>query len=150
MIDIINESGEQIDTKSLVHLAEFTLTQMRIHAQAELSIMLVDEDAMTGYHVRFMDEPGPTDVLSFPMDELRPSAPGTTPKPGVLGDVVICPTFAAKQAVANGRTPQAEIHYILVHGLLHLMGYDHAEEDERRVMFALNDQLIREWGQLQR
>ncbi|MDR0435236.1 MAG: rRNA maturation RNase YbeY [Propionibacteriaceae bacterium] len=145
MIDINNESGESVDEQALVRLADFTLRQMRIHPQVEVSILLVDEAAMTGYHERFMGEPGPTDVLSFPMDELHPGPAGGLSPEGILGDVVICPAFAAKQAATNGRSVAGEIQYILVHGLLHLMGYDHAVPEDKRVMFGLNDRLIRDW-----
>ncbi|MDR1356033.1 MAG: rRNA maturation RNase YbeY [Propionibacteriaceae bacterium] len=146
MIDINNESGEQVDEQALVQLADFTLQQMRIHPQAEVSILLVDETAMTGYHERFMGEPGATDVLSFPMDELRPGSADGVSAEGILGDVVICPGYAAGQATLNGRSVDGEVQYLLVHGLLHLMGYDHGEPDEKRVMFGLNDRLIRDWS----
>jgi probable rRNA maturation factor len=145
MIDVNNESGEELDEQALVQLADFVLRQMRIHPQVEVSILLVDEATMAGYHERFMGEPGPTDVLSFPMDELRPGAANGLSAEGILGDVVICPAYAAEQALTHGRSSEGEIQYILVHGLLHLMGYDHAEPEEKRVMFGLNDRLIRDW-----
>lgn len=145
MIDLNNESGVEVDEKRLVQLALFALDQLRIHPQAELSILLVDEATMTDYHVRFMDLPGPTDVLSFPMDELRPPSDDEEPPLGLLGDIVLCPSVTAAQAAENGRTPQAEADYLLVHGLLHLLGFDHAEPEERKVMFGLNDQLIAAW-----
>lgn len=145
MIDLNNESGVEVDELRLVQLAGFALDQLRIHPQAELSILLVDESTMTDYHVRFMDLPGPTDVLSFPMDELRPPAADEEPPLGLLGDIVLCPTVTAAQAADNGRTPEGEADYLLVHGLLHLLGYDHAEPDEKAVMFGLNDRIIAAW-----
>ena len=145
MIDLNNESGVEVDEQRLVRLARFTLDQLRIHPQAELSILLVDEATMGEYHQRFMDLPGPTDVLSFPMDELRPPADGDEPPLGLLGDVVLCPAVTAAQAAENGRTPEGEADYLLVHGLLHLLGYDHAEPDEKAVMFGLNDRLVAAW-----
>jgi len=145
MIDINNESGETVDEKDLVELAQFALAALHIHPDAELSIVLVDEDTMSSYHERFMDEPGPTDVLSFPMDELRPGQPGAEPPSGVLGDIVLCPQVTEKQAVRMGRTGRQEAEYLLIHGLLHLLGFDHAEPAEKAVMFALNDQIIQAW-----
>ena len=145
MIDLNNESGVEVDEQRLVQLARFAMDQLRIHPQAELSILLVDEQTMADYHVRFMDLPGPTDVLSFPMDELRPPADDEEPPLGLLGDIVLCPTVTAAQAAENGRTPDSEADYLLVHGLLHLLGYDHAEPAEKKVMFDLNDRLVAAW-----
>ena len=145
MIDLNNESGVEVDEKRLVQLALFAMEELRIHPQAELSILLVDEKTMADYHVRFMDLPGPTDVLSFPMDELRPPSDDEEPPLGLLGDIVLCPTVTAAQAAENGRTPESEADYLLVHGLLHLLGFDHAEPDEHKVMFGLNDRIIAAW-----
>lgn len=80
MIDLNNESGVAVDEQRLIQLALFVLDQMRIHPQAELSIVLVDENTMAEYHERFLGLPGPTDVLSFPMDELRPPRDGEEPR----------------------------------------------------------------------
>lgn len=145
MIDINNESGEQVDTQALVRLARYALGALRIHPQAELSILLVDEDTMAAYHRRFMDLEGPTDVMSFPLDELRVPDDEEEPPQGLLGDIVICPSFTDAQAGGNGRTNQEEMEYLLVHGLLHLLGHDHAEPEEKAVMFDLNDRVIAGW-----
>lgn len=145
MIDLNNESGVEVDEGRLVRCALFCFQQLRIHPQAELSVLLVDESTMADYHQRFMDLPGPTDVLSFPMDELRPPADGEEPPEGLLGDIVLCPTVTQRQAEENGRSPEAEADYLLIHGLLHLLGFDHAEPDEHRVMFGLNDSLAAAW-----
>lgn len=145
MIDINNESGTQVDEQRLVRLAAFALDKLRIHPQADLSLVLVDEETMAGYHERFMDLPGPTDVMSFPMDELRVPKDGEEPPNGLLGDIVICPQFTSAQAPENGREPEEEIDYLLIHGLLHLLGYDHAEPDEKAEMFGLNDRIIDDW-----
>ena len=93
-----------------------------------------------------MDLEGPTDVMSFPMDEMREPKEGEEPPEGVLGDIVICPQFTARQAAENGRSPSEENEYLLIHGLLHLLGYDHAEPDEKAVMFGLNDRIIADWA----
>ncbi|AQP49542.1 rRNA maturation RNase YbeY [Tessaracoccus flavescens] len=145
MIDINNESGIEADELGLVALSRYALDQLRIHPQADLSIVLVDEETMTQYHERFMDLPGPTDVMSFPMDELRSPADDEEPPMGLLGDIVICPQVTSRQSVENGREPDAEIEYLLIHGLLHLLGHDHAEPEEKAVMFALNDRIIAGW-----
>jgi len=145
MIDINNESGETVDEKDLVDLAQFAMNALHIHPDAELSIVLVDEDTMSSYHERFMDEPGPTDVLSFPMDELRPGQPDGDLPNGVLGDIVLCPQVTDKQAAQMGRTGREEAEYLLIHGLLHLLGFDHAEPHEKAIMFGLNDQIIQAW-----
>ena len=147
MIDIINESDQKVDEQRLVGLATFALDWLRIHPSAELSILLVDETAMSAYHEKFMGLPGPTDVLSFPMDELRVPADGQTPPTGVLGDIVLCPAVTAHQAPENGRTPDGEAEYLLIHGLLHLVGHDHAEPEEKRIMFGLNDEIIAAWDE---
>ena len=146
MIELNNESGESVDTERLVQLATFALDALRIHPQAELSILLVDEATMSAYHEKFMGEPGPTDVLSFPMDELRAPEPDEEPPLGLLGDIVLCPTVTAAQAADSNRTPEEEADYLLVHGLLHLLGHDHAEPAEKKVMFDLNDKVVAAWG----
>ena len=144
-VDLNNESGLPADGPGLVRLATFALDQLRIHPLAELSVVLVDEETMSAYHQKYMGEPGPTDVLSFPMDELRPPNDDEDPPAGLLGDIVLCPAVTARQATEHGRTPEAEAEYLLVHGLLHLLGFDHAEPDERTEMFALKDTILARW-----
>jgi probable rRNA maturation factor len=146
MIDVNNESGVRVDEQGLAQLARFVLRTMRIHRLADLTIVLVDEDTISTYNQTFMEHQGPTDVLSFPMDELRAPADDEPPPRGQLGDILVCPTVAAAQASRNGRTTRQEIEYLTVHGILHLLGYDHAEPAEHAVMFALNDRLIADWN----
>ena len=146
MIDINNESGEPVNELRLVQLARFALDELRIHPQADLSILLVNEETMSSYHRRFMDLDGPTDVMSFPMDELRAPADDEPAPRGTLGDIVICPQFTSAQAPENGREPAEEIEYLLIHGLLHLLGHDHAEPNEKEIMFGLNDRIIAQWN----
>jgi probable rRNA maturation factor len=146
MIELNNESGLEVDTQRLTQVAAFALDLLRIHPEAELSVLLVDEATMSAYHEKFMGEPGPTDVLSFPMDELRAPDPDEEPPLGLLGDIVLCPTITAAQAAEAGRTPEEEADYLLVHGLLHLLGHDHAEPAEKKVMFDLNDKIIAAWS----
>ena len=146
-IDISNESGIDADNAALVRLASFALDQLRIHPLAELSILLVDEDTMSAYHEKYLDEPGPTDVLSFPMDELRPPTDGEEPPVGLLGDIVLCPAVTERQAREHQRSADEEAEYLLVHGLLHLLGYDHATPEEHAEMFGLTDKILSAWAQ---
>lgn len=149
-IDINNESGVEADGKGLVQLATFALDRLRIHPQAELSILLVDEDTMSAYHEKYMGEPGPTDVLSFPMDELRPPSDEEEPPEGLLGDIVLCPAVTNRQAAEHGRSESDEAEYLLVHGILHLLGFDHAEPEEKAEMFGLKDKIIADWATARR
>jgi probable rRNA maturation factor len=144
-VDLNNESGQEVDSPGLVRLATFALDQLRIHPQAELSILLVDEETMSSYHEKYMGEDGPTDVLSFEMDALRPPGDGEEPPEGLLGDIVLCPTVTNRQAEGHGRTPAEESEYLLVHGILHLLGFDHAEPEDKADMFGLKDKIIAAW-----
>ena len=146
-IEVANESGTGVDELALVSVSRYVLDRMGINPLAELSILLMDVPAMTELHVKWMDEPGPTDVMSFPMDELdtarRPDESG--PGPALLGDVVLCPAVAAEQAAAAGHSLDDELHLLTVHGLLHLLGYDHAEPADEREMFRLQNELLDAW-----
>lgn len=148
-VEVSNEAGIAVDELRLVALSRHVLDAMRIHPLAELSILLVDEGEMANLHERWMDEPGPTDVLSFPMDELRPGRvdddPDDDAEPGMVGDVVLCPSVAQKQSKDAGHSLQDELELLCTHGILHLLGYDHAEPDEHREMFGLQQQLLTAW-----
>ena len=144
-IEVNNETTSDLDEKELSDLCRFVLDRMRIHPQAELAVLLVDPDTMEQLHVKWMDEPGPTDVLSFPMDELRPTPDDEEPKPGLLGDVVLCPDVARRQAKQAGHSTEDELHLLTTHGILHLLGYDHAEPEEEKEMFDLQGQLLGDW-----
>ena len=141
-VEVNNESGVDVDEAEIVALARHVLAQMHVHPQAELSVVLVDETAMEQLHVQWMDEPGPTDVLSFPMDELRPGSEGEDSPAGLLGDVVLCPQVAAAQARRAGHSTAEELLLLTTHGILHLVGYDHAEPDEEKEMFGLQRKLL--------
>ncbi|MDQ1084120.1 MULTISPECIES: rRNA maturation RNase YbeY [Microbacterium] len=141
-IEINNESGHQIDEQVLLRLMEYNLAELHVSADADVAIVLVDEGAMESLHVQWMDEPGPTDVLSFPMDELRPGSEDSPTPAGLLGDIVLCPAVAETQAVAAKHSTQDELILLTTHGLLHLLGFDHAEPEEEREMFGLQRELI--------
>ena len=141
-IDVLNETDYALDEMELVACARYVMEQMRVHPQADLCLRLVDEAAMEVLHVQWMDLPGPTDVMSFPMDELRPGREGEEPEEGILGDLMLCPSVAQRQATTAGHSTDAELELLTVHGILHLLGYDHAEPDEEREMFELQRQLL--------
>ncbi len=147
-IEVANESGVAVDESALASVARHVLAAMRVNPAAELSIMVVTTEVMTELHERWMDEPGPTDVMAFPMDELvdesrRPDAPEIGP--ALLGDVVLCPAFAAAQARKAGHGLGDELALLTVHGVLHLLGYDHGEPEQEREMFGLQNALLAEW-----
>ncbi len=151
-IDIANESGVDVDERTLEQLARFVLDEMGVHPLAELSVLLVDVAAMTALHERWMGEPGPTDVMAFPMDELGSPRDDEDdePEPTLLGDVVLCPEVARRQARRAGHSPEDEMHLLCTHGVLHLLGYDHAEPDEEREMFSLQARLLEAWREARR
>lgn len=141
-IEVLNESGFEVDEVELAQCARYVLDSMKVHPRAELCIKLVDEPAMEVLHVQWMDLPGPTDVMSFPMDELRPGRDGVDPVEGILGDVVLCPTVAQGQASEAGHTTEEELLLLTTHGILHLLGFDHAEAEEEKEMFELQRTLL--------
>ena len=147
-IEVNNESGVEMDGSLVASVARYALDAMRVSPAAELCVTAVSLDAMSELHERWMDEPGPTDVMSFPMDELveesrRPDAPELGP--ALLGDIVLCPEFARKQARTAGHSLADELHLLTVHGVLHLLGYDHAEPEQEREMFGLQARLLDDW-----
>lgn len=141
-IEINNESGVAVDEAALQRLATFALDQLHVHPDAELAILVVDEAAIEQLHVQWMDEPGPTDVLSFPMDELRPGTDDFQTPAGLLGDIVLCPQVAIAQAETAGHSPMDEMLMLTTHGLLHLLGFDHAEPDEEKEMFGIQREIL--------
>ena len=144
-IEVIDESGHALDVQGLSTLSRFVLDRMRVHPQAELCIKAVDEATIAELNEKWMEKEGPTDVLAFPMDELRPGLVNEELEEGMLGDLVLCPEIAERQAVTAGHSTEAEIELLTVHGILHLLGYDHAEPDEHKEMFGLQAQLLDEW-----
>ena len=144
-IEVLNESGHELDVRELARLSRFVMDVMRVHPQAELCIKAVDEATIAELNEQWMEKQGPTDVLAFPMDELRPGRVNEDPEEGVLGDLVICPEVAQRQGETAGHGRDAEIELLTVHGILHLLGYDHAEPDDHAVMFGLQDDLLAQW-----
>lgn len=141
-VEVSNESGMVVDEAVVQRLVSYCLDQLHVHRDAELAVLFVDEAAMEQLHVQWMDEPGPTDVLSFPMDELRPGTEEEPAPAGLLGDIVVCPQVAAAQADAAGHSLLDEVLMLVAHGLLHLLGYDHADAEEEREMFGVQGELL--------
>ena len=139
-IELTNNCSELCDENEIQGVAKFALEKMGIHPDSDLSITLVNEDEMEKLHIQWMDLPGATDVLSFPMDELKPFS--AAQGPGVIGDIVLCPSFAAKQA--KGKVSD-EISLLAIHGVLHLLGFDHAEQADEKEMFTLQENILKEW-----
>ncbi len=140
--EVNNETGVAIDAAEFAALADHVLRVMHVNPRAELSILFIDPEPMAELHERWLDLPGPTDVMSFPMDELRPGTPDHETPAGTLGDIVLCPQVAAKQALQAGHSAVEEMLLLTTHGILHLLGYDHAEPQEKEEMFALQRTLL--------
>lgn len=140
-VEVTNETIWDIDAKAFSDLGRWVMDQMRVSTQSDLTILFVDPDPIAELHERWMSLEGPTDVMSFPMDELRPGD-GKTTMEGVLGDLVICPWVAAQQAAAAGHSTMQEMMLLTIHGILHLLGYDHVTPEQERQMFGLQRQLL--------
>ena len=149
-IEISNESAMSIDLDRVQALAIHVRDELKLHPMVDVGIIFVDEEPMTELHIKWMDEPGPTDVLSFPMDELRPGSDLVPSPEGVLGDIVICPQVAAKQAEVAGHDTINEVLLLATHGMLHLVGFDHAEPEEEKEMFGLQRQFLESFYESER
>lgn len=141
-VEINNESGVDVDEAAIQRLVVYAFDHLNVHPDAEVAIQMVDEGAMERLHIEWMDEPGPTDVLSFPMDELRPGSDDEPTPPGLLGDIVLCPQVATAQAETAGHSVMDELLLLTTHGLLHLLGFDHAEPEEEREMFGIQRDVL--------
>jgi probable rRNA maturation factor len=141
-IEINNESVIPVDEAAIQRLSTFALDYLHVHPDADLAIVLVDEGAMEQLHLQWMDEPGPTDVLSFPMDELRPGTEDDPTPAGLLGDIVLCPQVAVAQAETAKHSPLDEMLMLTAHGILHLLGFDHAEPEEEKEMFGIQAEIL--------
>lgn len=139
-IEVTNTSGQLVPAAEINSLLTFALLELQLNPECELSVSFVDDNYMTELHIKWMDEPGTTDVLSFPMD-----MPETAGEVVTLGDIVISPVVAAQQAQAQGHSIEHEIYILATHGLLHIVGYDHAEKSEEKVMFDLQEKIVRDW-----
>ena len=136
---MVDDQHPSVDTDRLATLAHHVLRSLDVPVELELSIACVDRASMAELNAAHMGTSGPTDVLAFPIDDVDDVVTGV---PGLLGDVVLCPQVAADQAGDHDRNPRAELDLLLVHGILHLLGHDHAHADERDRMFGLTDELL--------
>ena len=141
-VELVNRSGALVPETQMHTLLNFGIDYMELNPECEISLTFVDPQEMEELHIKWMDEPGTTDVLSFPMDMPEKRGDIVT-----LGDIVIAPAVAAKQALGAGHSTEHEIYILATHGLLHILGYDHADPDEEKVMFALQEKIVKEWSQ---
>ena len=139
-IEVTNTSGQLVPTAEMTSLMTHALHALELNPDCDLNIAFVEDDYMTELHIKWMDEPGTTDVLSFPMD--MPEEPGQAV---TLGDIVISPVVAAAQALTQGHSTEHEIYILATHGLLHIIGYDHADKAEEKVMFDLQEKIVTDW-----
>ena len=141
-VELVNRSGALVPETQMHTLLNFGIDYMELNPECEISLTFVDPQEMEELHIKWMDEPGTTDVLSFPMDMPEKRGDIVT-----LGDIVIAPTVAARQAATAGHSAEYEIFILAAHGLLHILGYDHANKEEEKVMFALQEKIVKEWSQ---
>ena len=140
-IEITNRSGQLVPSDKCLSLLTYAYGKLELHPDCDLNLTFIDDKEMEELHIKWMDEPGPTDVLSFPMDMPEVKGEAVT-----LGDIVIAPAVAAKQALDAGHSVEHELYILATHGLLHILGYDHADPDEEKVMFALQEKIVKEWS----
>ena len=143
-IEVTNSSGQLVPSNEVTSLLLFAMAGLNLNADCDLSVGFIDDEYMSELHIKWMNEPGSTDVLSFPMDMPEKDGDVVT-----LGDIMISPLFAADQAQVAGHSTEHEIYILAVHGLLHILGYDHAEPEEERVMFALQEEIVENWKKTQ-
>jgi probable rRNA maturation factor len=139
-IEVTNTSGQLVPAEQITSLMTFALSALDLNTSNDLNVSFVKDDYMSELHLKWMDEPGTTDVLSFPMD-----MPLTSQDIVTLGDIVISPVVAQSQAMAQGHTSDHEIFILATHGLLHILGYDHANKEEEKTMFALQEKIVHDW-----
>ena len=139
-IEVPNTSGQLVPATEINSLLTFALLELELNPECEVNVSFVDDDYMTELHIKWMDEPGTTDVLSFPMD--MPEEPGEAV---TLGDIVISPVVAAAQAITQGHSTEHEIYILATHGLLHIIGYDHADTADEKIMFELQEKIVTDW-----
>ena len=139
-IEVTNTSGQLVPTTEITSLLTHAMNALELNPDCDLNIAFVEDDYMTELHIKWMDEPGTTDVLSFPMD--MPEEPGEAV---TLGDIVISPVVAAAQALQQGHSTEHEIYILATHGLLHIIGYDHADTTNEKIMFELQEKIVTDW-----
>lgn len=150
---LADEQSEELDLPALRSLAAMVLAQEKYPPDTEVTLLFVSDDEMSAYNKKFLDRDGPTDVLAFPVEELNP---GVVPEkdrngpPFILGDVIIAPAYVSNQAAILEATPEDEITLMVVHGVLHLLGYDHQNDDDAEVMEGRESELLKMVGKERR
>jgi probable rRNA maturation factor len=143
-IEITNRSGQLVPSDKCLSLLTYAYGKLELHPDCDLNLTFIDDKEMEELHIKWMDLPGSTDVLSFPMD-----MPESGDDPVTLGDIVISPRFAEDQAAKAGHSINHEIFILATHGLLHILGYDHEDIEDESVMFALQETIVSEWEEMQ-
>ena len=143
-IEITNRSGQLVPSDTCLSLLTYAYGKLELHPDCDLNLTFIDDKEMQELHIKWMDLPGSTDVLSFPMD-----MPESGDDPVTLGDIVISPRFAEDQATKAGHSINHEIFILATHGLLHILGYDHEDIEDESVMFALQETIVSEWEEMQ-
>ena len=143
-IEITNRSGQLVPSDKCLSLLTYAYGKVELHPDCDLNLTFIDDKEMEELHIKWMDLPGSTDVLSFPMD-----MPESGDHPVTLGDIVISPRFAEHQATKAGHSTNHEIFILATHGLLHILGYDHEDIEDESVMFALQETIVSEWEEMQ-
>jgi probable rRNA maturation factor len=139
-LEITNTSGLLVPANEMQSLMTFAFKELDLHSDCELNMLFVDDEEMTQLHIKWMNEGGTTDVLSFPMD-----MPESKEQAVTLGDIVISPRVAAEQAKSGGHSVEHEIFILATHGLLHILGYDHVELADEVIMFELQESIVATW-----
>jgi probable rRNA maturation factor len=150
---LADEQGESVDLDQLRRLAELVLSEEGYPSETELTVLLVSDDEMAAYNERFLERSGPTDVLAFPVEELMP---GVVPDqdsngpPLIVGDVLVAPAYVGRQAEQNEADFGDEMALMVAHGILHLLGYDHIEDDDAELMERRESELLSLVGVMRR
>jgi probable rRNA maturation factor len=142
-IEILNRSGQLVPSDKCLSLLNYAYGKLELHPECDLNLTFIDDKEMEELHIKWMDLPGSTDVLSFPMD-MPENGEAVT-----LGDIVISPRFAEEQAEKAGHSTHHEIYILATHGLLHILGYDHDDVEDEEVMFGLQETIVSEWEEAQ-
>jgi probable rRNA maturation factor len=148
-----DEQSESVDLEHLRGLAELVLREEGYPPESELTVLLVNEDEMSSYNERFLNRAGPTDVLAFPVEEL---VPGITPDhdasgpPLMIGDVIVAPAYVRRQAADSEIDFDDEMALMIAHGILHLLGYDHLDDEDAALMERRETELLSKVGRTRR
>ena len=144
-VEFANETDFDFDEHHYLQLIRFLMAKLELHPESQVGLVVVSEATIAELNQQWLGEAGPTDVLSFPIDEIAPFGRWLPAEPGVLGDIVLCPSYAARQAASKGVATEHEFELLVTHGMLHLVGFDHDEPAAEREMFELQDSLLNQF-----